>query len=214
MVKKNSFYNLLYILALLPLMTLYLVLRMKEINSSFILFQAQWLLLLAVGSMGVNENNEEKNGGYYFMRHLPIKAATIVNAKYFLSFLTIAFLVGFNFLLHFMVDGTPYLYKLGKIFIMISGNTALLTCALMYLIIYKFGFSAFQKIAWGTLIPLMLLPIVLLELNHYKKIDLTGIINTLANSRWWIWAVLSGCSMLIFYMLKLLSEKALRASFE
>lgn len=214
MLKKNSFYYLLYILSLLPLMSLYLVLRIKEINTSFILFQAQWLLLLAIGSLGVNENSEEKNSGYYFMRNLPIKAAAIVNAKYLLSFLAIAFLVGFNFLLHILVKGSPYLYKIGKIFIVISGNTALLISALMYLVIYKFGFSTFQKIAWGTLIPMLVIPIILLELNHSNNINLSGIINTLANSHWWIWAVLSVCVALIYYRIKHLSEKALTASFE
>ncbi len=111
-----------------------------------------WLVL---GAMWSHEQMESKSNGYAFLRMLPIEPAQIVKAKFALVFIAVAIYVGGCCAAFALVSTSPGYLIPSCAYVFVFGDICLLVAALLYLGLFRFGFSRFGKyvlIAWVILL--------------------------------------------------------------
>jgi hypothetical protein len=90
--RKDAAAGLLPLLVLWPVIAIAEILKVGGMDLGLVLFNSVLLVLLTVGSVLVNEIEEETNGGYKVFAGLPTHGAEIVSAKFLGAFLlTLAF---------------------------------------------------------------------------------------------------------------------------
>ncbi len=156
--KKFSFWYLLYPSLLLvfglPLFNHDRLVGPDPLGLSFAIYLAPmiWLVLAAMWS---HEQMESKSNGYAFLRILPIEPAQIVKAKFALLFIAGAIYVGGCCVAFALVSTSPEYLIPSCAYVIVYGDICLLTAALLYLGILRYGFSRFGKyvlIAWVILL--------------------------------------------------------------
>jgi hypothetical protein len=213
LMKKNALYFFYYAAIIMPLMILYFYLVRKEFSGAMVMFQGLWMILIVEGALTVNEKTEEKSNGYKFLRTLPIKDHEVVLSKFSIVLLTTIFLVAFNYSLYLFIPGSAYMYAIGRVVVFLSAIYALLLAAVSYIIIFRFGHSAFVKFVWAAMIISMIGPIILFEFVILKmNTDLAVITEKLSQIYWLFWIVIPLCGLSLFYALFRLAVWAKEAS--
>lgn len=160
--KKFAFWYIMYPVLILvfglPMFNHDRLLGPDPLSLSFASYLAPmvWLVLAAMWS---HEQIESKSNGYLFLKILPIETAQIVKAKFALVFIGVAIYVGGCCVAFAFVSTDPGYLIPSCAYVIVYGNICLLTTALLYLGIFRFGFSRFGKyilIAW---VILLILPI-------------------------------------------------------
>jgi hypothetical protein len=158
LMKKFSFWYLLYPFLLLvfglPLFNHDRLVGPDPFGMSFAFYLAPmiWLVLAAMWS---HEQMESKANGYAFLRILPIEPAQIVKAKFALVFIAVAIYVGGCCGAFALVSTNPDYLIPSCAYLIIHGDICLVAAGLLYLGIFRFGFSRFGKfvlIAWVFLL--------------------------------------------------------------
>ncbi len=111
-----------------------------------------WLVLAAMWS---HEQMESKANGYNFLRILPIDPAQIVKAKFAIVFISVAIYVGGCCAAFALVSTDPEYLIPSCAYLIVHGDICLVAAALLYLGIFRFGYSRFGKyvlIAWVFLL--------------------------------------------------------------
>jgi hypothetical protein len=163
-----------------------------------------WLVLAAMWS---HEQMESKSNGYAFLRILPIEPAQIVKAKFALVFVSVAIYVGGCCVAFALVSTSPGYLIPSCAYVIVNGNICLLTAALLYLGIFRFGFSQFGKyilIVWVIML-ITPLPIRLLILKP-KGISDADIMQFMRGPYWIIGTLIC---LIAFYLLMKLAIKKL-----
>jgi hypothetical protein len=213
LMKKNALYFAYYTAIIMPLMTLYFFLVRKEFSGAMVMFQGLWLILVVEGALTVNEKTEEKSHGYDFLRTLPVKDREIVLSKFLIVLLTTIFLVIFNYSLYLFTPGSAHMYAIGRVVVFLSGIYALLLAAVSYIIIFRFGHSAFAKFVWAAMIFSMIGPILIFESVILKmRTDLTVITEKLAQLYWLFWIVIPLSGLALFHYLYRLAARVKMSS--
>jgi hypothetical protein len=158
LMKKFSFWYLLYPVLLLvfglPMFNHDRLVGPDPFGMSFAFYLAPmiWLVLAA---MWAHEQMESKANGYAFLRILPIEPAQIVKAKFALVFIAVAIYVG-GCCAAFALVSTDLDYLIPSCaYLIVYGDICLVVAALLYLGIFRHGFSRFGKyvlIAWVVLL--------------------------------------------------------------
>ena len=209
LIQKNSVFYILYAGILMPLMALYLINTRDALDGTGTLFFGQWLLLLIAGSQMVVEQNEKKFNGYAFLRTLPLTSRQIVGSKFLLVFFAVCFLFIFENIILLFMQGTLELFKIARIFILLSADGALILSALLYIILFKFGSSRASLFAWIALPSIFILPIPIVELSIRKgSPDPAEIVDWLINIPMVVWFVITFFSLIGFLGLFKIAEKA------
>ena len=209
LMKKNAFYFSYYAAIIMPLMTLYFYLVRKEFSGAMVMFQGLWLILTVEGALAVNEKTEEKQHGYDFLRMLPIKDREVVLSKFLIVLITTIFLVAFNYILYLFIPGSVHMYTIGRVVVLLSAIYALVLTGISYVVIFRFGHSAFVKFVWATMIISMVGPIFIYENVVLKSsADLATITEKLSQLFWLFWIVIPMCGMAVFYFLFQTATKA------
>lgn len=113
------------------------------------------MIWLVLGAMWSHEQMESKANGYTFLRILPIDPAQIVKAKFAIVFISVAIYVGGCCAAFALVSTDPEYLIPSCAYVIVYGNICLLAAALLYLGIFRFGYSRFGKyvlIAWVCLL--------------------------------------------------------------
>ena len=209
LMKKNALYFVYYAAVIMPLMTVYFILVRKEFSGAMVMFQGLWLILTVEGALTVNEKTEEKAHGYDFLRILPLKDRDIVLSKFLVVILTTIFLVIFNYILYLFIPGSDHMYAIGRVIVFLSGIFALLLAAVSYIIIFRFGHSAFVKFVWAAMIFSMAGPILFFENVILKmRTDITVVMEKLAQLYWLFWIVIPLGGLALFYLLFRMATRA------
>jgi hypothetical protein len=213
LMKKNALYFVYYAAVIMPLMTVYFILVRKEFSGAMVMFQGLWLILTVEGALTVNEKTEDKQHAYDFLRMLPIKDQEIVLSKFLIVLLTTIFLVLFNYILYLFIPGSVHMYTIGRVVVLLSALYALLLAGVSYLIIFRFGYGAFTKFVWASMIISMLGPIIVFENVILKsKMDLAAISEKLSQFFWLFWLVTPICGLALFYFLFQMAARAKSAA--
>jgi hypothetical protein len=154
LVKKFSFWYILYpglLLAFgLPLFNHDRLVGPDPLSLSFASYLAP-MIWLVLGAMYSHEQMESKVNGYAFLRILPIEPAQIVKAKFALIFISVAIYVGGCCIAFALISTDPEYLIPSCGYLITHGNICLVAAALLYLGIFRYGFSRFGKyvlIAW------------------------------------------------------------------
>lgn len=163
-----------------------------------------WLVLAAMWS---HEQMESKSNGYIFLRILPIDPPLIAKAKFALVFIAVAIYVGGCCVAFALVSTTPEYLIPSCGYVILFGDICLLTAGLMYIGIFRFGYSRFGKyvlIAWVILLisPLLIRIFILKP----RGISDTEIMQFLRGP---IWIAGTVVSLIGFYFLMKLAGRML-----
>lgn len=157
LMKKFSFWYLLYPGLLLvfgiPLYNHDRLVGPDPLGLSYAIYLAP-MIWLVLGAMWSHEQMESKANGYSFLRILPIEPAQIVKAKFALVFISVAIYVGGCCVAFALVSTNPEYLIPSCAYLIIHGDICLVAAGLLYLGIFRFGYSRFGKyvlIVWVCL---------------------------------------------------------------
>jgi hypothetical protein len=197
--KKNAGFFLIYLAALLSLMTLWWVSSSSGFNLGKIMFQGLWMIVITLGCISVSEQSEFKSDGYSFMKTLPILDKELIRAKFLLVFLTVTALIAYSLFLHMLKSTPGPNQEFSHIFLLFCGSAALVISGFMFYIIFRLGYSLFMKISWVMIVGLFVIPIGLIELVFLKmKVDWAEIIRSILEVPRGTWLALPALSLALF----------------
>jgi hypothetical protein len=167
-----------------------------------------WLVLAAMWS---HEQMESKSNGYAFLRILPVDPLLIVKAKFALVFIAVAIYEGGCCVAFSLISTDPEYLIPSCGYVILFGDICLLTAGLLYIGIFRYGFSRFGKyilIAWVIL----LISPLLIRLFILKPRGISGIeiMQFLRGPTWIIGTVIS---LIGFYFLMKLAGRKLSESY-
>lgn len=113
------------------------------------------MIWLVLGAMWSHEQMESKSNGYNFLRILPIEPALIVKAKFVLVLIAVAIYAGGCCAAFALVSTSPDYLIPSCAYVIVHGSICLAAAALLYVGIFRYGFSRFGKyipIAWVALL--------------------------------------------------------------
>jgi hypothetical protein len=124
------------------------------LSLSFAIYLAP-MIWLVLGAMWSHEQMENKANGYAFLRILPIDPSMIVKAKFAMVFIAVAIYVAGCCIAFAFVSINPEYLIPSSAYVIMYGAICLLVAGLLYLGIFRHGFSRFGKyilIAWVVLL--------------------------------------------------------------
>lgn len=199
LMKNNSSYVIQASL-LMPLLAIVWLINIRPLSAFQIFMGGMWIFLVVLGGAINGEMIENKMKGYAFLCTLPVRDRDIVMAKFFMAGLTALVLVVYIEILFGFLPGPAHLFSLGRIMIPFFAGVALLLTALLYVLVYRIGFSRSIKIAWAVFFSVILFPLLIMEfvLNR-KSLDFSRIFDAVISLPWVIW-VLAGLAFLFAYI--------------
>jgi hypothetical protein len=102
---------------------------------------------------------ESKSNGYAFLRILPIEPAQIVKAKFAIVFISVAIYAGGCCAAFALISTSPDYLIPSCAYVITHGNICLLAAALLYLGIFRYGFSRFGIYVLILWVCLLIMPI-------------------------------------------------------
>ena len=207
--KKNAYFFLIYLAAILTLMTVWWLTSSSGFNLGKITFQGLWMIVITLGCISVMEQVEFKNDGYSFMKTLPLPDKEVIRSKFLLVFLAVTGLVAYSLFLYLLKSSPGPNLAFSRIILLFCGSAALVVSGLMFYIIFRFGYPVFMKISWILIVGLFVVPILLVELVFLKmEINWEGTIRSVIKLPWMVWLALPVLSVGLFAGLE---RAALRA---
>lgn len=162
LMKKFSFWYILYpglLLAFgLPLFNHDRLTGPEPLSLSFASYLAP-MIWLVLGAMYSHEQMESKTNGYAFLRILPIEPAQIVNAKFAMVFIGITMYVLGCCAAFAMISTSPDYLISSCGYIIVHADICLLAAALLYIGIFRFGYTKFGKFVLITWVCLFIMPL-------------------------------------------------------
>lgn len=207
--KKNAFMFILLSVPLMGLLTVYMLTVRKTLTTTILIFLGQMLMYCVLVSVLTSEKHEEKNNGYKFMRHLPLKDQDIVASKFAVVMTAVVFLCVYSSVLVSFMETDAYLLSFGRIFLLSCGNLSLVLAGGMYLLIYRWGYSTFMKISVIVLIILMAGPFLFIEFVLLKRnIDYAAGLQSLNELPWFLWLFATAVIFVLYWGLLQAAAKA------
>jgi len=147
--KKFSLIFILFILLavglVFPLFNYDRVTGPDPLTLNFVFTLAPYLFFVVLGAVYIHEQLEQKSNGYAFLRTLPVKASDIVISKFFLVLLSVLIYIGFHCVAFFKISTDPSYWKPSCSFLIINGNICLILTALLYVVIFRYGYNKIGK---------------------------------------------------------------------
>jgi hypothetical protein len=205
LMKKFSFWYLLYpglfLVFGLPLYNHDRLVGPDPLGLSFAIYLAP-MIWLVLGAMWSHEQMESKSNGYAFLRILPIEPAQIVKAKFAIVFIAVAIYVGGCCIAFALVSTNPEYLIPSCAYLIVHGDVCLVAAALLYLSIFRFGFSRFGKIILIACVFLLisLIPIRLFILRPLEISD-SDIMEFMRGPYWIIGTII--CLVGYYFLMKL-----------
>ncbi len=141
--------------------TLYMIYQ-SGMNAASAIFLGSVGPAMIVSVLGMVEMKENQSGGYRFLAALPLTDTEIVGAKFLLILVFTCFFTGCELAILTLFPGPATLTPLARGYIVLTANGSLILAAVVYLGLYRFGFSRFFRFIITVLpIPVMMGPVVL-----------------------------------------------------
>jgi hypothetical protein len=196
LLQKNAaffvFYLLIFACIFFPLLNQSRAGSTDSFDFIYVFYQGSWIFWIVLGPIWGNEQIESKNKGYIFLSTLPIKKRDIVISKYILVFLSVVFFVGFYNIAILFYPTPPEHLTLIQIFIGILGGMCLMISGVVYLGIFRFGFSRLSKFIFALWILLFLSPVFFREFLMPKfNISPQLVVQFIGGVNWILFSVFS-----------------------
>lgn len=194
-----------YLRYLIPLM-IFLIFYFSEYYKSgklpVFVFLCFWAFLLVSGSLSTSEGYEEKNNGYNILKVLPITNKEIVSSKFLLVLGSVLMVTGLNIFLLVLRNSSPAKINFMIMVGILWGVICLIYGAVMYVGIFKLGFTRMTKYFWTFFIVFLVIMIFLLGdfIIPILKSKAESIVR-FADSKLWILIAAAGI-ILYFYLYK------------
>lgn len=141
--------------------TLYLI-RLSGMNAASAVFLGSVGPAMILSVLGMVELRENQSNGYRFLAALPLTDTEIVGAKFLLILVFTCLYTGGELAILTLFPGAATLTPLARGYIVLTANGSLILAAIVYLGLYRFGFSRFFRFILTVLpIPVMMGPVVL-----------------------------------------------------
>lgn len=161
-----------------------------------------YMFILVSGALFTIEKNEEKHGGYHFLARLPITDREIVMAKFILLLLVVLVLLAANLILSFSSLVPAKFSGIMRLVMIVFGWAYLIGIGLIYIIIYKRGYTRAMTVVWLTFIAGMFVFIFLLQaILNLVDTNLSHITGLALNLHPVYWVLISLLSLGIYYLL-------------
>jgi ABC-type transport system involved in multi-copper enzyme maturation permease subunit len=181
--RKDAPANLVSLVVLWPLIAVAEILMAGRLDPGLVFINSGLIVILIVGSILVNEIEEETNGGYRIFDGLPARRAEIVNAK-FLSALLLT--LGFT-LTHYVLTTAwsvnPEQSSHVLTIIVSSGVIALTAAGLLYVGVFLFGLSralSFLGITFWIVSAIVIILAIVFNVNVNQA--MRGVMQTLGRT--------------------------------
>lgn len=148
-------------------------------------FLCFWAFLLISGSLSTSESYEEKNQGYRILSTLPVTDKEIVTSKFIMILGAVSIVTLLNIVLLIIrlnsSEKTSGMIMTGILW----GVFCLLYGAVMYIGIFKLGFTRMTKYFWTAFLIIIVLMIFFVgDVLSVLKIDIDSIYNFSRSSIW------------------------------
>ena len=194
---------------LMAILAVYLLTVRYTLNTNILIFLCQMLIYCVLVSILIAEKTEEKNNGYAFMSHLPIKDHDIVASKFVVVIGVVALLYLYSVTLISFMEVEADILHFVRVLLLLCGNLSLILAAGMYILVYRWGYSSFMKISVITVIVLMVGPFLFIEFVLVRRnIDYEGLFQSVNNLSWIIWLIATVISLMLFWGLLQTAIKA------
>jgi len=162
-------------------------------------FLCFWAFLLISGSLSTSESYEEKNNGYRILSSLPITDREIVRSKFLMVFCAVTMITLLNVILLIIrlqsVEGLGMKIMIGILW----GVFCLHYGALMYIGIFKLGYTRMTKYFWTAfLFTIVLMVFFVGDVLSGLKIGIDSL-NKFSESLLWIPIAIAG--VIVYYFL-------------
>ena len=195
--------------SLMAIETVYMLMVRKTLNINILISLGQILMYCVLASVLTSEKAEEKNNGYAFMSHLPIKDSDIVASKFAVILAAVVFLCAYTSALVSFMESESYMFPFSRIFLLLCGNLGLILAGGMYILVYRWGYTTFMKISVIFVIVLLVGPVLFIEFVLVRRnIDYEGLFQSVNNLSWIIWLIATVISLMLFWGLLQTAIKA------
>ena len=170
------------------------------LDLSFQYYQIFGLFWVIIAAIWLHEQIEDKSNGYRFLRQLPIKPEKIVRAKFVVMLFTVGIYVAFYSFAFWMISSSPDYVNPGVRMMICAGTLTLLIGGMIYVFIFRFGFTKLRIVLFVLMMLSIALPIILNALIFPKLgIDKVEVIGFLSGKHW-IWVASLGLVLYIGLM--------------
>ena len=195
--------------SLMAIETVYMLMVRKTLNINILIFLGQMLIYCVLVSILIAEKTEEKNNGYAFMSHLPIKDRDIVASKFAVILAAVVFLCAYTSALVSFMESESYMFPFSRIFLLLCGNLGLILAGGMYILVYRWGYTTFMKISVFVVIFFMVGPFLFIEFVLVRRnIDHGVSLQSVNDLPWFIWVIATAVTLTIFWSLLPAAVKA------
>jgi hypothetical protein len=208
LIKKNSIFFISYVLPFTVFLILYWFIESKANDPNFVMVIYFWMWILTIGFISSGEQQEAKNKGYEFLQILPVTDAEIVASKFLLTLILVVFIVCFDLALLSFFKGTTLQLKTILFFVPVNGMASLLLAGLLFIGVFKFGFSLMHKVFWAVTFGAVAVMILTVELLLPKiRAHLPAIIDFLTHISWIFRLLAVGVVLYCYYLMMKLAIK-------
>ena len=188
LILKNSYRTYLaYFVFTASILALIRFLLGPEINILFTILCGMVMFLVSFGALLISEQYEEKHKGYSILAMLPVSDLDIVAAKLLLPLISGAGMT-LALVLLFGTYSLPHPdAALVRSYIVLMGGFSLLFVGLMYLGIFRFGYTKFLIVVMTLITALGLVPMVLARAGRDRMdILIENLLSWIRNLNWWV----------------------------
>lgn len=181
------------------------------LSLSFVFTLTPYLFYVAIGAVWTHEQMEFKSKGYFFLKLLPIKDKEVVFSKFLLVYLSVLIYVIFHVIAFAVLFKDPSIFGPGCSFMVLNGVLCLILAALIYMVIFKFGFDKVGKYFALIWILILAAPLILV-IFLLPKIGLTRTEIIMFGARF-NWILIGVAGTIVYFGLMQLAIK-LKRSFQ
>lgn len=175
---------------------------------NFVFTLAPYLFFVVLGAVYIHEGLEQKSKGYAFLRTLPVKASDVAVSKFLLVFLTALIYVVFHCVAFAKISSDPSYFNPSCAFLIINANLCLILTALLYLGIFRYGYTKTGKfvVLFWVMIVISPIPINIFLLKRLG-IRRQAIIERVVSLNW---VVITFMGVALFFLLMSVAIKTLK----
>jgi len=199
LVRVQSLNYLKYFLPLTAFLIYYFTVYDGGGKTPAFVFLCFWAFLLVSGSISTGEGYEEKHKGYRILSVLPLTGREIVGTKFLLVLGSVILATGLNVALLVLKAGSPGRTDLMVMIGVLWGVVCLIYGGIMYVGIFRFGFTSMTKMFWMVFLVLIVAMIFLLGdviVPAFK--GWAPAIREFAGSRWWLLVLVPAAPLYLF----------------
>jgi len=178
-------YTLLSMAIVFPLFNQDRISGPRPLDLTFAYYLATYFFMIIIGSIWSLEEMEKRFHGNRFLQTLPIRSGEIVGAKLSLVFLTVLIYVIFHCAAFLAISSDPGFFGPSCTLIILAGDFCLVTSALLYLGVFRFGFDRFRPFLLFAWLCFMILPLPLhIFLLPRFGLNIRDIIDVISSLPW------------------------------